>query len=213
MPKAKPIPLPEEILEEEKKEKQLIEIGGNAHMARLTERKRKLAQELLLNPTQPFAEAARKAGYKLGKNSKASVIKREIAGKLSATFREMGLFESDLAKVIVEGMTANKYHLVKVPIFHDNGQLKTFRHDVIETPDHLARIAAAKQLALLGDYNPAQKFSIDSKHTNENRLFAQVDVRVLEGRAKELRSKAKPVTTDFIVLEENDELAIPARAN
>jgi len=204
MPKSTQLPSPDQIREEDKKKEQQLEINGNAEVSRLTDRKRRLAQELLLNPTQPFTEAAKKAGYKLGPTSKASVIKREIAGKLKASLREMGIFESDLAKVVVEALNANNYKLVKVPVYHENGELKTYRYDVIETPDHPTRLAAFTKIALLGDYFPAQKLQIDERSVREHRIFSQVDVGILEDRAKQLRSKTKQLPSAYSVVEEEN---------
>lgn len=199
MPKSQSVTSPEEIRVERKQKEQKLELTGRAEMSKLSEKRRRLAEQLLLNPTQSFTDAYKKAGYKLGPNSKASVIKREISGKLSATLREAGIFESDLAKVLIESLNAMAYKMIKVPVYHDNGKLKTFRHDVVEVPDMTTRLAAFKQACMLGDYFPATKLDINQRTETSTRIFGQVDINILEDRAKQLRDQKVEVPATYEV--------------
>ncbi len=192
------VPTPKELADKKRTRAATVALSSKIEQAGLTERRSKLAQILLTDPTIPFREAYKKAGYSLTPKSRPSVIKREIAGALSATLREMGIFESDLAKVLMECLTATKATLVKVPVYFENGILKTNRYESIEVPDYPVRLAAFKQACLLGDYFPAKKINLKTEHTE--RLFANIELRTLEGRAKELREKQTLIEVEHEVV-------------
>jgi hypothetical protein len=191
-------PKPEDIAAAEKKRESSRRISANAEFSKLTTKRRALVKIILENPTMSFTEAARRAGYKVGPNSKLSVVKREIAGKLSLTLREFGIYEGDLAKVAVDALKAVKCTIVKRRTYDQRGRLKDEFYDVIETPDHSTRLAAFKQLSLLGDYFPAKKVKVSGEINH--RPFSDVRPEILEQRAKELKERSdNAVEADYTI--------------
>ena len=201
----KDVILPEDLDKVDKEAKQDALLRTREELKQLTPKRRRLIEILAKNPSMTFIQAAKDAGYQIGKNARAATIKREIAGKLSITLREMGIFESDLARVATEALNATKVQILRIPKRGDDGKVIDERLEVIESPDHTNRLAAFKLLCHLGDYFPAKK--IDISKTGGDRPFKDVSLDLLKKRADELSKVTEEAEFEEVVTkpEQDDE--------
>ena len=139
-------------------------------------------------------------GYKIGKHSKAATIRKEIGGKLALTLRDCGVYESDLGRVIREGLSATRILIIKEQEVVD-GRVVT-KNRILEVPDHPTRVATMVKTAHLGDYFPAKK--LDISDNRKERPFSGISQEVLEKRARELRKKNE-VDAEYEVVTEPGE--------
>lgn len=179
---AKKVFMPEDLAQAEREEVQDNLMAARDEISRLNGRRRRLVEIMFKNPGMDFIQAARLAGYSISDKARASVIKRDIAGKLSATLRELGLFETDLAAAIRDGLKATKVTFLRKQEVVDGKIVNKI--EAVETPDHATRLQAAKMLAFLGNYFPPKQINVE--HTEAN-PYKGMPREILLARAEELR--------------------------
>lgn len=198
-PKLKTV-LPTEIEQELEERRIEKKAATNPELAAMPERRRRLVLILLRDPGIPFRDAMRQAGYSVKSHSNQKTIKRAIQGALSETLREAGIYELDIARVILRALDATKYHKVPRETYDLSGKLKERKTDMIPFPDYKTQLAAAKLLAQLGGYFAASKLEVSGKITHE-RMFRNIDPAVLEQRVRELEEKG--VKAEFEVVDDD----------
>lgn len=129
-------------------------------LASLTEKQRSLVVSLLMDPSQPFEQAGRNAGYKCGKNSRLSEIKRNIDGKLGPLFFELGVTAVDIVRVIHNCLNAEN-HTPKIKKYYEKGKVVREELEIVSTPDLRLQLQAAKLMCTLGNFFPAQKHKVE----------------------------------------------------
>jgi hypothetical protein len=181
--------MPSDFEEKAKDEKHQKLIDAVKEASALTPKERRLAEEMLKNPGAPVIQQIRNAGYKVTEKSRPQHLKKQLAGKLSLTLKEFGIFEDDLAKVASDALGACHLKIVKMADRDEDGRVIGEHLEYVDIPDHPTRLAAFKVLCALGDYFPAKKMKIDGRFGVEH--FSGIPAEVLRQRKKELEDKAK----------------------
>lgn len=190
---------PTEIKERSREEAARSIVDVAAELEKLTPKQKRLAIEVLTNPGAGAVEQAKNAGYKVAPGSKPNHLKKAIEGKLSATLREFGISEDDLAKVVTDGLQATTVKIIKKKIY-DDGECKGEEVEYHEVPDHPTRLATFKVVAALGNYFPAKRVQVEGEIGHN--VFSKIDPRVLEERVRELQKKELAVDADYEVEDE-----------
>jgi hypothetical protein len=172
-------------------------IDAAVELANLTPKQKALAKEVLTNPGATALEQVKNAGYSVTEKSKPQHLKKQLEGRLSATLREFGIFEDDLAKVVADGLQAVHVKILRIPVRGDKGFITGERIEYHETPDYPTRLATFKILCSLGDYFPAKKIKVDGKMNVT--AFHGIDPALLEMRRNELMKKKREVDAEFTV--------------
>lgn len=173
----------------------------NPELAAMPERRRRLVMILLRDPTMPFRDAAEQVGYSIKSKSAVATIKRSIQGALSETFRQAGLYELDIARVIIRALDACHHKAVSRETYDGSGKLKEKKTEMVLTPDYKTQLAAVSLLAKLGGYLAPKKLEVSGKIIHE-RTKGDIDPGVLEDRIRQLEKQG--VKAEFEVLEEDD---------
>lgn len=179
---------PSEIIEHSKNKNARSYVESIEEFKNLTPKQQKLAIAMIANPGASNNELAKSAGYKVAEGSKTGHLQKQIAGKLSATLREFGIFEHHLARVASDALQATKTVIVKMATRNDLGLVIKEDIEYHEVPDHPTRLKAMEVLCKLGNYFPAAKVQHEGLVFHD---FGNISPSVLGARAKELEEKAK----------------------
>ncbi len=190
--------LPTELVKKLEDERVEQKAGMNPELAALPEKRRKLVMVLLRSPTMSWNDALRQAGYIVKPGANHTHTKRSIQGVLAKTFEAAGVYELDIARIILRALDATKNEKVPRETYYSDGRLKEKKTDLVPVPDYKTQLSAAKLLAQLGGYF-FNKVQVTGNVTHEA-IFRDIDPAVLEARARQLEKNG--VQADFEVVDE-----------
>lgn len=167
-------------------------------LAAMPERRQKLVLGMLMSPTRPFSELAREAGYKIGKNSKASQIYKQIQGAFGTALMELGITQFDLLQVAVQNLKATKKRYIKVPRVNEEGKTIAYDIQVMEEPDYGIRQRMFDKLVHLGNYLPADKKQIEHTHILEAKTKSAIE----EARRRNNEVEQGAIPVEYVEVED-----------
>lgn len=150
------LPTPDDLLAEERRKELEANPSFQQHLSKLPYRRQVLITTWLANPLLSLNEVAKKAGYKVGPNSKVQHIFKQVQGQLGSALMELGVTQADILKTVMEGLKATDVIAVR----NASGA-----QSLVEVPNHAVRLKTAEMLLKLGDYFPAKKFKGSIDHT------------------------------------------------
>lgn len=200
------VPTPAQIKAGNRKKQAEVVLKNNADISKLSPKQQKLVTAIVADPEKPFVQHCREVGYKVGPNSRASLIKNRISGALGATLAEVGIFEIDIGHAIAQGMNADKLLPAKRPIRNKDGKVIGEEIKMICVPDHKVRFLFTKLAIDLGGYRAAIQHEIKGKvdhvHSPGRRIMDVLEQLSPEDLDRNIREREKRIDADFEVEDE-----------
>ncbi len=200
---------PDDIRSSERRKQAEVVLKESGSLAKMSERQKNLAVEMVSHPEKTFEDQCRGAGYSVGPKNKMSGVKRNITGKMGKTLEEAGIFECDLGRVFAEGLSATKPVIIKKLKRDVSGKIIGETIEITEVPDHSTRAHFLKLALQTGSYFPAKeikhsgKVEYDYKISKFQQIVESIPLEVLEREIRQIESTAVDAKVEIIEEDES----------